>query len=235
MTSLPTPDIALPRPLDRSRQAAPQVFERLRARILSLDLAPGMLLSRADLQREFGLSQTPIRDALLRLQQERLVEIFPQHATVVAPIDLSLAYQAQFLRRSVEQEVVRVLAEQRDGEVIGWLRASLARQEALAEANDMEGFAAADRAFHRHMHEAARVPDLFDLVAGQSGHLERLRRLHLPLERKAELILGDHRAIVESISGGRPELAQRRLRDHVSRSIANVEDLNTRFPGYLRM
>src|SRR6185312_1845819 len=87
----------LPRPralrLDRSRHAAPQVFEHLREMILSLELPPGMHLSRADLASRFGVSQTPVRDALLRLGEEGLVDIFPQHATVVSAIDLTAARQ----------------------------------------------------------------------------------------------------------------------------------------------
>src|SRR3954470_23891476 len=92
--------IALPR-LDRSRLAAAQVFELLRERIISLELSPGTVLSRAALAEEFRLSSTPIRDALMKLEEEKLVEVFPQHATIVSPIDLTLARQAQFLRRSV--------------------------------------------------------------------------------------------------------------------------------------
>ena len=68
--------------LDRSRQAAPQIFETLRDRIMSLELKPNTLLSRSALQSEFGISQTPVRDALMKLEQEGLVEIYPQHATV---------------------------------------------------------------------------------------------------------------------------------------------------------
>ena len=61
--------------LDRSRQVAVQVYEILRERILAVELAPGALLVRGDIQEEFGVSQTPVRDALLRLQEEGLVDI----------------------------------------------------------------------------------------------------------------------------------------------------------------
>ena len=70
--------------LDRDRQAAPQVFERLRGLIISLDLPPGSPLSRAALAAQFGVSSTPIRDALMRLEEEGLVDVFPQYATVVS-------------------------------------------------------------------------------------------------------------------------------------------------------
>jgi DNA-binding GntR family transcriptional regulator len=111
--------------LDRGRQAAPQVFETLREMIISLALTPGAVLSRANLLEQFGLSQTPIRDALLRLAEEKLVDIFPQHATVVSAIDLRLAYQAQFLRRAVELEVVRTLALSEDKSFVAPLRQNL--------------------------------------------------------------------------------------------------------------
>ena len=99
-----------PLKLDRTRQAAPQVFEWLRASILSLQLAPGTALSRTELAERFELSQTPVRDALLQLAQEGLVDIFPQHATLVSRIDIASATQAHFLRCAIELEVVRTLA-----------------------------------------------------------------------------------------------------------------------------
>jgi DNA-binding GntR family transcriptional regulator len=96
--------------LDRDRQAAPQVFERLRDLIISLELPPGSPLSRIILAKQFGVSSTPIRDALMRLDEEGLVEVYPQHATVVSRIDTERAQQAHFLRQSLELEIVRTLA-----------------------------------------------------------------------------------------------------------------------------
>ncbi len=68
--------------------ARPTCSTTLRQEIIALTLAPGAVLSRAELQDRFGLSSTPVRDALMRLQEEGLVDVFPQHATVVSAIDL---------------------------------------------------------------------------------------------------------------------------------------------------
>src|SRR6478672_10737029 len=100
--------------LDRARQAAPQVFERLRNAIIALELPPGAPLSRAELAAQFGVSSTPIRDALMRLEEEGLVDVFPQYATVVSRVDVRLAQQAHFLRQAVELEIVRGLAIRHD-------------------------------------------------------------------------------------------------------------------------
>lgn len=218
----------------RSQPAAPQVFEQLRDMILSLKLAPGTALSRAELQRQFGLSSTPIRDALMRLDEAGLVDVFPQSGTIVSLISVPLARQAQFLRRSIEQEAVRVLAAAPDVAVVERLRAMIDEQRGRAKANDYERFNDADLAFHKITYDAAGVPDLWALVRGRSGHIDRIRRLHLPIGDKAEQIIRDHTAIVNAIANGQPDRAQTELRDHLSRSLAFSDELRARFPTYFK-
>jgi DNA-binding GntR family transcriptional regulator len=220
---------------DRSRHAAPQVFEQLREMIISLTLAPGMVLNRLTLQQEFGLSSTPIRDALLRLRDDGLVEIFPQHATVVSPIDLTLAHQAHFLRRSIELEIVRDLALSPDPRLLARLQGFLAQQQALMEAEDFEAFTAADQAFHHYLYEAAKMQDLWALVRSRSGHIDRLRRLHLLTPGKAQNIVQHHRLIVQAIGDGKPIEAQQYLRDHLSGTLSHVDDIRAKYPNYIRM
>ncbi|MET0962029.1 MAG: GntR family transcriptional regulator [Noviherbaspirillum sp.] len=222
--------------LEKSRHAAPQVFEHLREQIMSMNLTPGTVLSRADLVEQYGVSQTPIRDALLRLAEEGLVDIFPQHATVVCPIHLGLARQAHFLRRSVELEIVYTLAnlpEASRATLCGRLRSILARQSAMLDAEDFKEFAAYDQMFHREMYDTAEVPDLWQLVRRQSGHLDRLRRLHLPIAGKASAILKDHQNILDGIEKGDPQEAQQMLRAHLSGTLANVEEIRARYPEYI--
>lgn len=219
--------------LDRSRQAAPQVFEVLRERIVALELAPGTVLSRAELAEQFGLSQTPIRDALIRLGEEGLVDIFPQHATVVSRIDVPAAVQSHFLRRAIECEVVRTLAEKPDAALLARLRAQVDVQAALAGENSHLQFIEADRTFHRLMVEAAGVPELYELVRSRSGHVDRLRRLHLYSAGKMRAILREHRRIVEAIGSGDAAAAQDAVREHLSGTLAKVDEIRRSHPDYL--
>ena len=209
--------------LDRSRPAAVQVLERLRDDIISLAMPPGTVIARLTLAEQFGLSSTPVRDALLKLEEEGLVDIFPQHATVVSAIDLSLAYQAQFLRRSIEMEIVRTLAEKHDAAVADRLATLVGRQRAAQGRGDMDEFTILDAAFHRQLYEEMGVGDLWALVRRQSGHLDRLRALHLPISGKAKAILDEHDAIVAAIRSGEGAAAQERLRAHLSGTLANIE------------
>ena len=224
-----------PHKLDRTRQAAPQVFEWLRASILSLQLAPGTALSRTELAERFELSQTPVRDALLQLAQEGLVDIFPQHATLVSRIDIASATQAHFLRCAIELEVVRTLAlaPADDTAVLrAKLTAQIDLQAALAIA-DTEEFIASDQAFHRLMYEAAGAPDLYELVRRRSGHLDRLRRLDLPSPGKAERVVRDHRAIVAALAARDQDAAQAAMRTHLSGTLGRIADIRVRHPDYV--
>ena len=219
---------------DRTRQAAPQVFEHMRDQIIAMALPPGTVLSRVDLAAQYGISQTPVRDALMRLSEEGLVDIFPQHATRVSPIDIALAQQAHFLRQSIELEVARALAESADPALVDTLRANIRRMRTVVDDDNYAEFTVLDQAFHRTLYEAARVPDLFHLVRRQSGHLDRLRRLHLPIGGKTKAVVRDHVAIVDAIAAGDPVKAEACVRGHLSGTLSHLDAIRSRYATYLR-
>jgi DNA-binding GntR family transcriptional regulator len=219
--------------LDPTRHAAPQVVEALRAAIISMELAPGIALDRGELAQRFGISQTPVRDALIRLSEEGLVIVRAQHTTQVSRIDVPAAREAHFLRRAVEIEIARQLAMTRDDAVIADLRTQLSRQADLAEKKDFLGFIAADKEFHRLMYVAAGLPRLWSVVVRMSGHVDRLRLLHIPTAGKTESTLSAHQAILEAIESRDVEAAQHAVRDHLSGTLASVDEIQQRYPDYL--
>lgn len=222
--------------LDRSRQAAPQVFDALRELIVSLELPPGTVLPRAELADRYGVSQTPVRDALMKLGEEGLVEIYPQHATVVSRIDTVAALQAHFLRRSLELEIVRELASRDDAgltPLLAALREQIVRQTRALAAKDYAGFTAADREFHRALYDAAGVGELFQLMRQRSGHVDRLRRLHLPARGKAQAVVRDHKTIVDAIESRQPDAAQAALRAHLAGTLTFVDEVRRQHPEWV--
>src|ERR1700688_1131405 len=222
-----------PERLDRDRQAAPQVFERLRGMIISLALPPGSALSRAALAGQFGVSSTPIRDALMRLEEEGLVDVFPQYATVVSRVDVRLAQQAHFLRQAVELEIVRGLAVSHDAAVVADLNRTVALQQQFAKARDCEKFMAADNEFHAQLYAASDKQDIWVLVKSRSGHIDRLRRLHLPSPGKAQDIVRHHKLIAKAIGAGEADEAQKHLRTHLSGTLSELAQIRARYPEYL--
>src|SRR5690606_33379856 len=185
--------------LDRGRQAAPQLYELLRQKIISLELTPGTVLSRADLAVAFDVSQTPVREALLKLAEEKLVDVFPQASTRVSLIDVAFARETHFLRRSLELEFVRELALSHEPQLIETLTALLRQQESARDDKNFAALTDADMAFHRALHQATDKEPLWYLVRSRSGHIDRLRRLHLPVVGKQDRIISDHRRILDAI------------------------------------
>jgi DNA-binding GntR family transcriptional regulator len=222
--------------LERSRHAAPQIFDALRELIISVELPPGMVLPRAEIAEHYGVSQTPVRDALMKLGEEGLVEIYPQHATFVSRIDIEAARQAHFLRRAIELEIVRDLAT-RSAEVleplVRRLRAHIGDQRLAAAPHAYSDFIEADRAFHRELYEANGLAELWMLVRQRSGHIDRLRRLHLPAEGKAERVIRDHSAIVAAIELRQPEAAAEAMRSHLIGTLSIVNEIRAQHPTYV--
>jgi GntR family transcriptional regulator, rspAB operon transcriptional repressor len=216
----------------RPTSAATEVYAALRALIIGLKLVPGTVLSRAELAERFGVSQTPVRDALMRLEEERLVDVYPQYATVVAAIDLAMARQAHFLRRAVELEIIETLAQTREDALIADLEVLIRRQEADIQSGDLVDFLAADAALHAHMYLAAGVPDLLTLVQSRSGQIDRLRCLHLMTPGKAQRILDDHITIVEALAAADPTRARAALSKHLSETLSEAANIEARFPDY---
>ncbi|RZT08221.1 DNA-binding transcriptional regulator, GntR family [Duganella sp. CF402] len=219
--------------LDRSRNAAAQVFDHLRELITTLELKPGESLQRNDLSDYYGLSSTPVRDALTKLSDERLVDIYPQQATVVRAIDLHSAKQAQFLRLSLELEIVAQLAQQVTPQLVATLGNFISQQEFALSQGDYETFVKADMAFHRQMFAAANVEELWRWVRQQSGNLDRLRRLHLPIEGKATRVLADHSGILAAIDAGDSDQAMSKVRQHLSGTLSQLDAIRKKYPDYL--
>ncbi len=216
------------------RQAPSPLYDNLRAEIVSLVLAPGSVINRIDIQNRFGVSSTPVRDALMRLADEGLVDVVPQSATRVSLIDVGKAREAQFLRRALELEAIRTISDDADKAVVAELRDLIVAQKDAAADEDFPAFDRFDGEFHRRIFEAAGVADLYQLMGLRSGHIDRIRRLHLPVPGKMQEVVRAHGAIVKAVAAHDAAEAQVRMRDHLSRSLAYIPALRERHPGHFK-
>ena len=92
---------------------------------------------------------------------------------------------------------------------------------------------AADNEFHAQLYAAADKQDIWALVRSRSGHIDRLRRLHLPSPGKAQDIVRHHRLIAKAIDAGDPDGAQKHLRTHLSGTLSELARIRARYPEYL--
>ncbi|MDO5623021.1 MAG: GntR family transcriptional regulator [Paracoccus sp. (in: a-proteobacteria)] len=209
------------------------IHDDMRRRIMTLELPPGSILSRQDLQDQYGVSSTPIRDMLLKLQEGGLIEMLPQSRTSVSLIDIEQARQAHFLRNAAEQAVVAQLAKEPSLELIGCLTDIIALQEQHA-ASDLAIFAVLDSRFHQELFRAANMMRVHNVIRRESMHIDRIRALHLPVGNKSAQILADHRLIVRSLAAGDGFGAVAAMAEHLSQSIAIALELHSKMPEYFK-
>ena len=116
----------------RSKTASARIYDALRDRIVALELPPGSALPEKEFAESFGVSRTPVREALLRLAEDQLVDIYPQSGTFVAPIRVSVVLDAMVIRDALERFAARAAAARVGAAEIAALDANLARQRAAA-------------------------------------------------------------------------------------------------------
>lgn len=212
--------------------AVQQVYDGMRQEIVNLTLAPGSTIAKNQIATRFGISPTPVREALLRLADEGLVEIFPQSRTAVSLIDVQHAREVHFLRLSVEVEVVRLLANAIDAEGLAELRTWIQRQMTELKAGNQTAFKLADNSFHEEMFRRAGVHGLTRLIDTRRGHYDRIRGLFLQEPVRREVVVKEHRAIVAALEAGDPAAAEAAVRRHLGKSLAVIDDIRERHPGY---
>lgn len=220
------------RPRIKRVSVSQQIHESLRERIVSLELAPGQNLSRSEIAEHYGVSQTPVRDAMLKLEEEGLLVIHPQSKTQVSKIDVEQARETQFLRLSIELEVMRRLASQGGKDAIASARKVFVLQKGALEAGELDRFSRLDRLFHEALCEAAGVTNLWQLVTARSGHIDRLRNLNLPEPGKPANILLYHRRILQGIESSDLAATETAVREHLSGTLGTVDQIRSRYPEY---
>ncbi|WP_307865431.1 GntR family transcriptional regulator [Streptomyces montanisoli] len=207
-----------------------QVYEQLRARIIRLDLEPGSALSENDLAAELGVSRTPVRESLILLGEEGLVDVYPQLGTFVSRIRIGDVASAQFVREALELAALRDAVGEAGPRDIVELRRLVRAQEDAAQDGDSEGFFRFDEAFHARLMAVGGHAAAWQVVAGAKAQLDRARRLSLPLTQQMPLLIGQHGAVVDLLEAADGPAAEESLRGHLRLVFGDVERIRARHP-----
>jgi DNA-binding GntR family transcriptional regulator len=213
----------------RANNTAHLVYRELRDDIVSMRRAPGQPIVEKEIALARGVSRTPVREALLRLAGEDLVEIFPQSGTFVARIPASALPEAILMRTALEQTTARLAAERAHAGDIARLHDLIERQRRVEARGERDRFHAADEAFHAAIAEAAGHPGIWRFIEQVKIQVDRYRRLTLPVPGRMRLVLGEHAAVVAAIEARDPPAAAAAMAAHLEglrASIGDVRDLN---------
>lgn len=206
------------------------VYGVLRRRIRDLELPPGAPLRKEELTAEFGVSRAPISEAIARLAEEGLVEVFPQHGSFVAEIRVQDVREGLFIRMGLETHAMRQVAASRTAELMAELDANIEAQATALEGGDLRRFYDLDEELHHLIFSAVNHPRAQRFLDSARAQLDRLRRLTLPEEGRAEATLREHRWMVEALRLGDAEFAAAAVRAHLGAVGEAVEEQLLRTP-----
>ena len=209
-----------------------QVYAHLREAIVRGDLEPGRPISENDLSALLKVSRTPIREALGRLRDDRLVEILPQRGTFVSRINPQAVGDAQFVREALETAAVRRAAEVAGDTDIAEMEANLNAQERAEEADDLDAFYMLDDGFHRSLCDLSGHPTVWAVSDRAKAHLNRVRRLSLGTPGYLSEMIEEHRGVLAAVAEHDADLAEDLLRHHLRMVLREVPRLRTEHPDY---
>lgn len=192
-----------------------QVAERLRTRIFSHELAPGSWIDEQALAEEYGISRTPLREALKVLAAEGLVQLKPRRGCYVAALseqDLDDIFPVMAL---LEGQCARLAVARALPADVGRLEAIHEELERHAADRDADGFFDANQRFHDALQNLAGNRWLRQLIDETRQFIKLTRRDSLNLEGRLKQSLVEHRAILAAIRQGDAEEAGRRMHAHL--------------------
>lgn len=177
-------------------------YETLRDEILTLALAPGQLLDETTLADRFGMSRSPVREALIRLAGEELVVMLPNRSTIVAPLDVT-AFPKYVEALDIAQRVnTRLAAELRTEDDLAAIAQAQVRFEAAVATGNHLVMSEANKGFHMAVAAAGRNPFLAGFYERLLDQGRRMLHLHFDyIERTSEgyLLTGEHAEMLEAI------------------------------------
>jgi DNA-binding GntR family transcriptional regulator len=178
------------------------------------------------------VSRTPIREALQRLRDDRLVEIVPQLGTFVTRISEDAVADAQFVREALECAAIRQTALRVRGQDLTGLEAIIRRQEMSREANDFDAFYVLDEELHHALCDLSGHTIAWSLSQRAKGHLNRVRRLSLPEPGYLMEMISEHRAVVAAVAERDPDQAEHALRHHLRMVLSTLPAIRAQHPDY---
>lgn len=200
-----------------------RVYQDLRRRIRELALPPGAALRKEDIAAALGVSRAPVSEAIARLADEGLVDVFPQHGSFVAPIRAADVRESLFIRTALETEAMRRVSGLAAGELLDALGANIDDQRDALRRGDLARFYDLDEALHAAIFSALESPRALKLLDAARAPLDRVRRLSLPEKGRAEATLAEHVRIVDAIKSSDGELAQASMRAHLAQVARAIE------------
>ena len=192
-----------------------QAYRTIKARILENHYPPGQQVLEQQLANDLGMSRTPVREALIRLQNEGLVELIPRRGMRVVPLSPADMQEIYEVLTALEVTAVELLARRSHSpEALRPLAEALKDMETRLDQDDLDGWARADARFHQTLITLSGNKRLAGMAATLADQAHRARMVTLRLRPKPDQSIREHREVLEALQAGDGRQAGERHRQH---------------------
>ena len=200
---------------------ADQVFEHLEINILSGKYSKGETLNESKLSVELGVSRTPIREALRRLEQEHLIEEAPKGVVVVGITEKDLD-DIFAIRLKLEGHVAAMAAKNHTEDELAIVREALEFQEFYLDKNDPDRIKSMDSRFHETIYKMSGSTIFYDVLEPLHKKILKYRKASVSNTSRAEASVAEHRAIYEALVARDSELASKLIVEHLNNAYQHI-------------
>ncbi|MGD8176090.1 GntR family transcriptional regulator [Marinimicrobium sp. ARAG 43.8] len=197
------------------RSVSAQIFEFIRDAIVGMEFQPGQMIPETALAEQFGVSRTPVREALIKLSNIGFVDVLPQRGTYVSRFSMEKILEARFIREALELAVISSVAEQADDALIQACEHILHEQQLAADNDNALAFQKLDDHFHQTLASRTQYPRVAQLIESEKAHMDRVRNLSLHISGQYRHVLEQHRAILEAVKSHDPVAARQAMSVHM--------------------
>ena len=215
-----------------------QTYDRLKRDIMTLELMPGEPVSAAKIAEKYNVSRTPAREAIVRLETEALVDIYPQIGTEISKIDEDRAKQEWFVRRTLEMGVIDGLFKNVTDDDISKMREHCHNMEIVSDRLNIPDmtfeYLRCDNDFHAIAYHVAGQELAAGIVGKSMTHYNRVRLLVDMENANKDRTLSTHAQLIRCIETGDKESYRTLLAKHLGFFERDIEDLRDRRPELFR-
>lgn len=204
--------------LDSYQPLREVVCETLRDAVRRGILQPGERLMEIQLAEDLGVSRTPVREAIRKLEMEGYVIMMPRRGTYVADLSIRDINEVFEIRTSLESLASGLAAERINEEELEKLQRLLVEIGAYIKSGDMESIVRTDTEFHDLLYQASRNTRLVGIISNLREQLTRFRTTSMSFPGRLKATLEEHRKIVEAIAQGDEKAARKAAEHHMEKS-----------------
>lgn len=200
------------------------VYDELKMQILTGQIEPGTRMMEVEMAKEMGVSRTPVREAIRKLEKEGLVTIEPRRGAYASEVSVRDMIEILEVREEIEGLATELAAKRMDDDTKARLYRTADKYGEAVKDNDTGEMIKLDTEFHHIIVEGSRNKILMNVVEQLQELVLRFRYIYYDDFRRAEKMPREHKAIIEGIKSGNAKSARKAAEDHVEQLKSVVEN-----------